>query len=271
MSQSNSNEIFVCPISLEPIKGFAGITDAGQVYQYEEIKKWIEKNDTDPATGQILSDLEIKKIKISKKKEIEEYIANRRKHYQTRCDGWNIFRRKYILLDDTYKIFLENKGKVELHFIGTELWDEHQEEARALLRAGIGERDFYNHYYKDIFKPIRNCQYVEIINEDIKDKDLKHCKFDCGAIKDTTFSKCHLGRCTFMGVEFENVRFIDCSFPGEEVNFYKAKFKNVTFRNCRMEGMSWAMEGDLLSLRSSLRLRGVEGDIVIQDDTLTIN
>lgn len=242
----------ICPISLTEIK-FAGITVNGSIYEYQEIVDWLKNNNTDPATNLVLPAKNIEKydLSISIKEQVLDAAKARKDNskmffnsLKLQLEAPETYRKlqklKFDQESDEWKTYSQTKIQQFIPIYFCRNADNLDSEDKIKRPGGTGSR----------------FQFINLQNKKITDKGFKGEMFDFAKLSNCEFFECDFSRVSFIGTEFDTVTFYNCRFIGEQVCFYQAIHKKLSFINCTMEHAdSWDSTNKPLEIRQILEDR----------------
>lgn len=251
MSMTTADQL-ICPISLAEIK-FAGITVNGSIYEYQEIVDWLKNNNTDPMTNLVLPTKNIEKydLSISTKEQLFDAAKARKDNsimyfnsLKLQLDAPDTYKKlKKLLFDqesDEWKAYSQAKiiNFIPVYFCGNA--DNLDAEDEIKRPTGTGAR----------------FQFINLRDQTITDRGFKSEMFDFAKLSNCEFFECDFSRVSFIGTEFNNVTFYNCRFVGEQVCFYQATHKKLSFINCTMEHVNtWKTTNRPATIREILEDR----------------
>lgn len=250
------NQSIICPISLEPIHKY-GITAIGSIYEYNEIKKWLKINITDPVTNSVLPNNHVTIFDQKNGESVTEY-AKRIRSNNLQCN--NKFRLEYESPIKHNKLIeiKENIGSID-----KKIWDKYGEMKRNRLLTMEGSEayctsDFNADDNDTIKRPDgtgKRFQFINLSNLQVNKGQYKSDDFSFADMSNSTFNKCDFSRCRFIGTNLEGTIFNECLFKGEEITFHKA-IGSVIFINCSVEYTNvWVMTNDADNIKKILKNR----------------
>jgi hypothetical protein len=257
------NDMLICPITMEPIK-VAACTILGYIYEKDAIIEWLKQSDRDPATNQKMKDLHITTLRSFSP--LYEYNLNDLKREVMSCNmsAKRIATRYVELLGNpvsisnfretkmVYKKLREYKDVVDGLYEEAE-WETYKEFRRNMYinnyvcpyidGAYMGESYLEKIVKMDtVVRPANTgfgYQFISLDGLKVKGVEHKLERFDFSDLSNSVFIECGFSRCTFIGANLSGTVFINCSFIGEQVSFYKS-IGIPTFSNCCIEPVgSW--------------------------------
>jgi hypothetical protein len=238
----------ICPITTEPIK-HAVCTIIGSIYERDAITEWLKMSYRDPLTNIRMASNDITFImdlpedpaiaeatveettKICKLR--AKVIAAKYRRVLSNPDNIINYEETIIL----YKILEGIRTRIQM--VNKRKWQSYN----------MMKKYNYQYNYKpspdyiDIFDRPSNTgfgyQFVTLDHLTIRNRNHKSDRYDFADLSRCMFISCGFDRCTFIGTNLENVVFVNCSFNGDEVSFYKST-GNPIFVGCVIEPVgSW--------------------------------
>ena len=254
------NQEHICPISLCPIKDF-GMTCYGSVYEYSVIKEWLIKNNTDPITNRILLTKFIVKLSPYDISNLEARKKDMLNSTRLWCTSFMLFNEA----PEQYEKLLQIKKYIE-SFTGNELkvWNEYvKEKSKLILKNNLFR---LTKDYDGLIRPENtgyDFMFLDLSNNLVlADKNYKSNNFSFCNLENITFLKCSLPRCVFIGTKLSGTKFIDCTFIGEEICFYRAEIKEnnkAGFFGCKFEyAEKWVDTMDVEEIKNILISRKMD-------------
>lgn len=269
----------ICCITLEPIK-IPGITLYGSIYEYDAIMEWLVNHEIDPMTNIRLPNKQIHKLdsienapqdQLEKVKECANKIKNETLLW---CEPYKLC----LSMPIKYEKILNTKKIIDtMKQLNDANWLEHTKIILSLFRSGymLGIMPDRIENLIDLIKITKGCQFLNISDITIRNGQYKSNSFDFATIYNCNFINCDFSRCTFIGTIIKDTIFINCTFIGEEIIFYKANFTNVIFRECSFEYLNvWVKTKNIEEIIEILCSRLLDEShtmLCTEENTLSIN
>lgn len=222
---------FICSITQEPIV-IPGITKIGSIYEYSAIVQWLEENNRDPLTNEILSDKNVLQYKSLAHATQED--VNELEEIATKCANnysrGTLTRSSFLLLKKSQEEY--SKLKLCQDIETNELTQNKQKRFNQFI---IGASDAYCLRQISSTLPYNGCNFLDLSNNTIFNGSYKSEDFSFSNLSNCTFVNCDFSRCIFINTNLSNTVFKKCAFIGEEITFYKSIVDSTSFINCRVE------------------------------------
>jgi hypothetical protein len=257
----------ICHITFEPITKI-GMTCYGNIYEYDEICKWVSKNDTDPISRRLLFTKKIVTIPLTTdRKKLKRWQKKIRENQTILAN----YPHELLYPEAKIKEVFDTINRISA-FQGEQLnqWKLYSQHKLSTFRdpnyskCGFPIVNYIDQYDQIARPPNTGCAFEYIqMGGDMFDKyqhnniNFKGMTFNGADISNNYFVQCIFSRCTFIGTNLSGCIFMGCYFQGEEVNFAGAKVTEDTqFIDCIMEDIgSWNTCSDLQQVKKILEHR----------------
>jgi hypothetical protein len=243
----NTN-LFVCPFTKSNII-IAGITEVGQIYEYDYIMTWLEMRCFDPVTNAKVEASKVVRIELNCDTAVSKAIKlidQLRYNYRSKVKSYDQFISRNVIRDDIVKKIESKKELIDILKQSNDgVYNNFQKDLLRLLRNETKIKYFYDNFEcqrKVIIADVDGFTFLSHQPdrlERIHNNNYKCVNFTCVELYNIIFTNCSFHNSNFILSTVNNCTFVNCEFTGEPVSFYKSRFTNCQFINCKTEQANW--------------------------------